>query len=113
MTNTFATVTALLLTGRRGLTLPELAAAGAISRELDSGRNREDRLDQLCRKAGTTVRALEDHFSGHRRDGSGDQLSMFGGSGAGPVPVDSVPHGSDPCARAASRSDRDHAQPAA
>lgn len=59
MTDRFDDVTGLLLQGRRGLTLPQLAAAGAIARELDSGRNDEDRLEQLCRKAGTTVRAVQ------------------------------------------------------
>lgn len=103
MTDTFDHVVALLVEGRRGLTLDQLAAAGAIARELDSGRNREDRLEQLCRKAGTSLRALRSHLARCCQGAAGEQLDFLtGGSGAGPDPVSSrAPRGSDPRARAA------------
>lgn len=98
----FDRVCSLLQEAQHGLTLSQLAAAGAIARELEKEAADLRRLRDLCAKAGTTLPALDDHLSDRRRGGGGDQYSLFGGSGAGPAPVSPpAPHGSDPCARAA------------
>ena len=76
--DSFEAVTALLGADLNGLSLERLAVAHAIARELAAGAPDQDRLDQLCRKAGTRARRLRDHLVNRRPSPAGEQLDLLG-----------------------------------